>query len=286
MRVLLIVLCCIVTLPALAQETDEDSLGSVAPRISLPSALGLEKRAVSVSYSFQGASHSGRDLTSHQAEIAAGVTDRVDVALDYHSLDATGRSAANTLDVATIGVQVRYDQELFDEPGALFFGYRHSNAFALLNGATQDPPNADSYTLGAVRSSTWGDDRMLHAVGSLSLSEVGSQSAWTFMGGAGVDYPLRHGLTARGDLALFGNTGDKSSFEAAVSGGLHYESGGFSADVMGTFLPSGAPIAGNPLADASVFVLYPVFGNTGVAQDLASDSIGFYTVRVGYTKEF
>jgi len=283
---LLVVIVLVAGLSGLSQAEEAASIGSMAPRISLPGALGPEPGAATLSYSFRAASHGGRDLNSHQVEATAGVTDRLDLGVDYHTIDATGRSAANTLDVNTIGVQLRYRRELLDAPGAVFVGYRRSDAFALLSGATQDPPNAECVTVGAVRTSQWHGNRAIHAVGTVSRAEVGSESAWTIMGGAGLDYPLKHGLTARGDLALFGNAGDRSGFEAAISGGVHYQRGGLSADLMGTFLPSGTPIAGNPLADASVFGLYPIFGNSGVAHDLANDALGFVTVRVGYTRQF
>jgi hypothetical protein len=103
------------------------------------------------------------------------------------------------------------------------------------------------------------------------------------MGGAGADYPLTKDLTALADLALFQETGDLSSFEAALSGGVRYERRGFYADVTGTFLPSGTPLAGSSLGDASVFVLDPVFASEPIVRDFQNDALGFVALRLGYT---
>lgn len=289
MRTLLAVLCCLVALPALGQGVADtgsppEALG--APRVCLPSAHLVGKHAVSGAYTFRGASHEGRDMAAHQFDLAVGVTERIELDFDYNEIGVDGRTPGNTLDTHSTGWQVRYGQELFNAPGALFFQYRTSDGRVVSAGNTRIPPDANTMVLGAVRSSPWGDKREVHLLGSVSRSEVGDQNAITLLGGAGLDWGLTKDLSARGDVALIKETGDLSSFEAAISGGLHYERSGFTADVAGTFLPSGTPIAGNPLADASVFGLYPIFGNSGVAHDLANDALGFVTVRVGYTRQF
>jgi len=289
MRTLLAVLCGLLSLSAIGQglaDTVEPSEALSAPRVCLPSGHVLDKHQVAAAYTFRGATHEGRDMAAHQFEVGVGVTDRIELDWDYHEIGVDGRTAGNTFDTHSTGWQVRYGQELFNAPGALFFQYRTSDGRVVTGGNTRIPPDADTITFGAVRSSPWGDKRELHVLGSISRSEVGDQSAITLLGGAGLDWGLSKDLTARGDLALIKEAGDVASFEAAISGGLHYEKSGFTADVAGTFLPSGTPIAGNPLGDASVFVLDPVFRNEPIVRDFRNDSLAFYTVRVGYTKSF
>ena len=289
MRVLCVVLCGLMVVPAAAEGiyADRDDGMLNVPRTSLPSAHLLGKQNVAVSYTFGAASHEGRDLQSDQFAVTGGVTDRIEVAFDYNDIDVNGRTAGNTFDVHATGWQVRYGQELFGEPGAVWLQYRASDGRVVTGGNTRIPPDATAVTLGAVRSQAWGDKNEVHAVASLTRSEVGGENALTWMGGAGIDRELSRGLTARGDLALFKETGEVDGFEAAISGGLHYETrSGFTADVMGTFLPSGTPLAGNSLADGTVFILDPVFRNEPIVRDLQDDALGFFTVRVGYTTDF
>lgn len=290
MRLPLALVCWVLSLPAVTQgvfSDNEEKETLVAPRLCLPRADLVGKNTVCASYAFRGANHEGRDLESSQYAVTVGVTERIELAWDYHSIDVEGRTRGNTFDVDARGWGVRYGQELFGAPGALFVGYRTAGGRVVTGGNTRIPPDANAVTFGAVRSQSWLKESRLHLTASFTRSEVGGEESWTLMGGAGVDYPVTKRLIASGDVALFKDTGDVSGFEAAIAGGLRYETGsGLSVDVSGTLMPSGTPLAGGPLADGSVFVLDPVFRTEPIVRDLRNDTLGYYTIRIAYTKKF
>ena len=289
MRVVIAIACCLLLITVVAQAADTgwDEAVVTGPRLGLPSAHLLGERTVSAGWDFRSASHEGRKLNANQFELGVGITDRIEVGWDHHRVNMDGRTAGNTFDVTANGLQLRYGQDLFGAPGALFFQYRGASGRSVtVGGGTRIPPHATTFTLGAVRSAPWRGDNEWHVLGAVSRCKVGQQ-AWSLMGAAGADYKLWSGLSARGDLGLFKEAGDVSSFEVGVNGGLHYEHKcGLSADLMGTFLPSGTPVAGSPLGDASVFILDNVLGGVQLAKDIQNDAIGYYTVRVGYTTHF
>jgi hypothetical protein len=289
MRALAVAVCCFLAVSAMGQGLfgSSQSQSVSAPRVTLPSAQLLGNGGSAASYTYRGATYKGRDMENSQFTAAVGLTKNIDLGWDYNDIGVNGRTAGNTFDVHATGWQLRYGQELLNAPGALFAEYRTSDGRVVTNEATRIPPGATTITLGAVRSSTWSKRDDLHLTGSLSRCKVGSENAWSWMGGIGVDHKLTDSLTARGDLALFKETGDIDGFEAGISGGVHYAvKGGLSADVMGTFLPSGTPLAGNSLADGSVFILDPVFRTEPIVRDLQNGSLAFYTIRVGYTTTF
>jgi hypothetical protein len=285
MKLLMAVLCVALGVSALAQPvellypTDE----AVGPRVGLPSAHLLPKGAADGTYDFRWASWEGRDLVAHQFGAAYGVTQRIELSYDHHDINVDGRTAGHRFDTTADGLQVRYGTPIFAAPGALFVQYRTGSSEVVTGAGLRIPPDSDTISFGAVRSDAWGDDRELHLIASATRSTVGSQEAWTFLGGAGLDYDLGHNLTAMGDLAVTKETGDISSAEVALAGGMRYERRGFHAAVTGTLLPSGAPLAGNALGDASVFAMDPVFAGEPLVRDFQSDSVAFFTVQVGYT---
>ena len=284
MRSALAVACCVLCLAGAVQAADPaDTEALVVPRVGLPSADLLARGQISGAYAFRWADHEGRELQAHQFGVAYGITDRLELSYDHHDIGIDGRTAGNTFDVNADGFQLRYGQPILKAPGALFVQYRMGDGQVVRGGAVRIPPDSEAITFGAVRSNEWGGDNALHLLASATRSEVGSEAAWTLMGGAGVDYPLTRDLTAVADLALFKEAGDVSSFEAGLSGGVRYQRNGFHADLAGTFLPSGTPLAGSALGDASVFVLDPVFANEPIVRDFQNDSLGFVSLRVGYT---
>ncbi|MGQ9732423.1 MAG: hypothetical protein ACUVX8_14275 [Candidatus Zipacnadales bacterium] len=290
MKLLSISVLGIIMLPVGAQDWEgvaPDSRLPSVPRLALPSAEPIEKESVSATYTYRGASYEGRDMSAHQFGIVVGLTDHLEFGWDLHRIDIEGRHRGNSFDVEAMGWQVRYGMDLLKAPGALFFQYRRADGEVVTNGARRIPPDAESFTLGAIRSSPWGKKARLHTCASVSRGEVGRQNAITWMGGTGIDYPLTHDLTAQGSLALFKETGDITTFEVGLSGGIHYQTqSGFTADLLGTFLPTGTPLAGSPLADGSIFVLDPVFRAEPIVRDFQDASLGFYEIRLGYATTF
>ena len=258
------------------------------PRVGTPSAHLLGEQETSAYYSFRGASYEGRDMASNQYGVAVGITSKIELGWDRHELDVDGRNAGNTFDTWSTGWQVRYAaDDLLGGDGAYFVQLRRSRGQAVQGGALRIPPRATTWTFGAVTSRPFRGDNEVHIRLAAAHSEVGNADAWTFIGGAGIDHPLTSSLTLGGDATLFHETGDIQDTEVALTGTVRYHStSGFFADASGTWLPSGTPIAGNPLADGSVFVLDPVFAAEPIVRDFRSDSLGFYLLRAGYTTDF
>ena len=259
------------------------------PRVSTPSAAIVPKQSGASFYSYRGAQYKGRDMKTTQYGFVYGLTDKIELGYDSHEIDVDGRTRGNQFDAGGTGFQLKYAMDLLNSNGALFIEFRQSDGRVVEAGARRIPPDADTWTVGAIASRPFGKSGRdtLHLLASASRSEVGNQDAMTWIVGAGLDRPIASGLTAQGDLTAFKETGDVSDFQFAISGGVRYENPtGFFADVNGTLLPSGTPLAGNPLADASVFILDPVFRAEPIVRDFQNDSLGFYTVRVGYTTDF
>ncbi|HJN18998.1 MAG TPA: hypothetical protein QGH10_26095 [Armatimonadota bacterium] len=258
------------------------------PRVSTPSAHLQEHKTASVVYAYRGADYKGRDMETTQYGFTYGITDKLEFGVDQHKMAINGRTAGNEFDADGTGFQLRYATELLNTDSAVYLEFRKADGRVIQTGARRIPPDAETWTLGAVCTEPFGknDRNRLHIRVSASRSEVGNQNAMTWILGGGVDHDLSKDWTAQADVTAFKETGDISSFEFALSGGVHYDSGsGFFADVNGTLLPSGTPLAGNPLADGSVFILDPVFRAEPIVRDFQDDALGFYTVRVGYTKE-
>lgn len=265
------------------QNTEEAG----TPRLSVPTGHLLPRAHATASFTYRGASYKGRDMDTQQYSVAVGVTPDIELAWDRHELNVDGRTPGNRFEAEGTGYQVRYGRGIFGNDGALFLRYRTSEGEVRSGGALRIPPDAHTYMVGASASHPIGKDLDLHLLASGAWVDVGSEDAWAWTLGGGVDQTITKGLTAQGNFAFSAQTGDASGAEVGISGGLHYEhKSGLYADVMGTFLPSGAPISGNPLADGSAFILDPVFQAEPIVQDLQDASLGFYTIRAGWTTRF
>lgn len=257
------------------------------PRLSIPTGHLLPRARATVSFSYRGASYEGRDMDTQQYSVAVGVTPDIELAWDRHELNVDGRTPGNRFEAEGTGYQLRYGREIFGNDGALFFQYRTSEGEVRTGEGLRIPPEANTYRIGASASHPLGKNNDLHVLASGAWVDVGSESSWAWTLGGGVDHKVTKDLTAQGNFAFSAQTGDASGAEVGISGGVHYEhKSGLYADVTGTFLPSGAPITGNPLADGSVFILDPVFQAEPIVQDMQNDSLAFYTIRAGWTTRF
>jgi len=276
--------------PAPAQLFDKPQRNTEevgTPRLSIPSAHLAPQARGTVFFSWRGASYEGRDMDTQQYGLAVGVTPHIELAWDRHEINVDGRTPGNRFEAEGTGYQLRYGRELFGNDGALFFQYRTAQGEVRAGGALRVPPDAHTYTIGASASHPIGKNNDLHVLASGSWVDVGSESSWAWTLGGGVDHKLTKDLTAQGNVAFSAQTGEASGAELGISGGVHYEhKNGLYADLMGTFLPTGAPIAGGPLADGSAFILDPVFQAEPIVQDLQDDSLAFFTVRAGWTTRF
>jgi hypothetical protein len=240
-----------------------------------------------VEYSWRGADVNGRRLRDHQYEARFSVSSRFEGAYDRHKIRIRGVDRANWFDVRTSGYEGRYGWAGRFGQMAGYFEYRNGHGMTNWGGTVRLSPRVATYTVGGTLARPLSGRLELNTVSSLSKVDCGSGGAWSWRLGAGLDYCLWKDIVAQANALLYTDTGDVSGTEWAFSTGLHYEDqSGFVADIFGVFLPSGVPLAGEPMSDASAFSLDPLFLSEPRVAGLHSEGVGYYMFRLGYITRF
>ncbi len=260
-------------------------------RLSVPMAASLRSRAVLPFYTFRHASFHGRELNTHQYGAALALGDATDLGFDWHDVEVLGRTKGSRFDSDAWGAELRYAPRVWRWPSteaAVQLNYRRVEGFARTGDTTIDPPDATLVAVSGMASHRLNDRQTLHSRVLYQHGSLGSELDSGTVGlGVGVDHRLGRDACLEGNLGFFTEFGDADGSEFALSGGLHYGGPtGLVFDLHGTYLPSGLPLAGDPLTDAAVFRVDPTIAAQSVVRNFKDDSIGFVTVQIAYRHAF
>jgi len=278
--------------PAVAGEESAPPLPDVArARLGLPSAYVVGKNAALPFYRFQTASFKGRDLHSNQGGVLVGITESSQLSFDFDDIQATGRHAGNRFDGQAWGVSFKHRCRGWERPDtalSLEFEYRAASADAQIDNTTVKPPDARVYALNADCSRWLKHGNTLHLRAAGSRLTLGPElDGWALGFSAGADHRLGSAFLLEANGGVVTNFGDAKGTDVALSGGIHYgKPTGLFADVAGTFFPSGIPVMGGPMADASIFRMDPALANQAVVQQMSSEAIGVFTAQVGFRAQW